>query len=126
VATHAAWQAQDKQVASVAQKAAATPPIEPGEPHLISFGATAALFHYTSWPTLELYNSDEPVLRNFISRPGPDVGPTIVVVPLGSLDTQWAGTPLAQRWHWLQASYQLTAEGTVGEYTLFRLSPAQP
>jgi hypothetical protein len=43
------------------------------------------------------------------------------VVPPAPLAAQWAGTPTAARWRWLQTHYTLHEQGTAGEYTIYRV-----
>jgi hypothetical protein len=80
---------------------------------------TEALFHYTQWPTIELFNSDDAVLSSFLSAPGAH----ILVLPVAAISTQWAGTPLANLWSWLQQTYKLVPEGSAATYTVFKIEP---
>lgn len=112
-AGEAGWQADEQQVALRASRAVPAPLAT--TPRAVTFGITAALYYYTGWPLLELYTHDETAIRQFLAAPGP----RLVVVPAGSLATQWAGTPLAARWEWLQAHYPLRPQGTSGPYTIY-------
>jgi 4-amino-4-deoxy-L-arabinose transferase-like glycosyltransferase len=117
-ATHAAWQAQDDQVAILARFAADRSSSTDKRAHVISFGATAALYYYTGWPTLELFNTDQKGVEQFVSTSEP----TVVVIPVDSMTTQWAGRPVGDMWQWMQSHYTLTAVGQSGVYTVFQLS----
>ncbi|HEX6607789.1 MAG TPA: phospholipid carrier-dependent glycosyltransferase [Chloroflexia bacterium] len=116
VAFHAAAKTEERGVIALARAAAG-----PGgtvAPRVVCFGATAALYHYTGWPVLELYNADTPEIAEFLAAPGP----RLVVLPEASMATQWAGTPLAARWDWLRTHYTLTRQGTFGSYTVYTLT----
>jgi 4-amino-4-deoxy-L-arabinose transferase-like glycosyltransferase len=116
VAFHAASKTEEQGVIALAR--AAVGPVGPVAPRLVCFGATAALYHYTGWPVLELYNADTPEIAEFLTVPGP----RLVVVPEANLAAQWAGTPLAARWDWLRTHYTLTRQGTSGSYTVYTLA----
>jgi hypothetical protein len=118
-ATQAGFQAHERQVAALAHEAAGTDPT--GSPRLVGFGLTTALYYYTGWPTIDLYNYDEAGIARFLAAPGP----AVVVVPPAALATQWAGTPSGARWQWLQAHYTLQPRGTAGEYTVYRIEGAR-
>ena len=121
-ATHSAWQAQDQQVATLARSVADKTSSGAKQAHIISFGATAALYHYTSWPTLELFNTDQRGIEEFVST----TEPNLVVIPVDSMKTQWAGRPVGNLWQWLQSNYTLTSAGQSGIYTVFALSGPGP
>ncbi len=121
-ATHSAWQGQDEQVAAVARAVADRSSSAARQAHIISFGATAALYHYTNWPTLELFNTDQRGIEQFVSTTEPNV----VVIPIDSMKTQWAGRPVADLWEWLQSNYTLTPAGQSGIYAVFALSGPGP
>ena len=106
---------EEQQVVTLAEHAVSENPS--ARPRAVSFGITAALYHYTGWPVAELYNEDAAGLERFMGGPGP----ALVVVPVGSLNTQWTGTPLAAGWRWLQNYYRLSPQGVAGEYTVFRV-----
>jgi hypothetical protein len=116
VAFHAAAKTEEQGVIALVRAAAG--PVGTAAPRLVCFGATAALYHYTGWPVLELYNADTPEIAEFLAAPGP----RLVVVPEASMATQWAGTPLAARWDWLRTHYTLTRQGTSGSYTVYTLA----
>ncbi|MEO8284890.1 MAG: phospholipid carrier-dependent glycosyltransferase [Chloroflexota bacterium] len=117
VATHAAWQSDDMKIARLTEQAGSgSTPLE-GQSRVVAFGATSAIYHYTGWPVLELYNSDEQQIRSFLAGNGP----RLFVVPEASLATQWVGTPLAERWQWILQSYPLGPPEKSGQYTIFRL-----
>jgi 4-amino-4-deoxy-L-arabinose transferase-like glycosyltransferase len=112
--------AEERQVVDLTEKAAGAP--ENGAaPRVVAFGATAAIYHYTRWPVLELYDSDQDQIANFLQP----AAPHLVVVPVGAMDTQWKGTPVAARWAWLQLAYTLVPRGNAGEYAVFELEPKQ-
>jgi hypothetical protein len=115
---HESFKVDEQQVLALTRQAAgAYAPDSP--PRLVAFGMTEALFHYTQWPTIELFNSDVAVLSSFLSAPGAH----ILVLPVAAISTQWAGTALANRWSWLQQSYNLVPEGSAATYTVFKIEP---
>jgi 4-amino-4-deoxy-L-arabinose transferase-like glycosyltransferase len=116
VAFHAASKTEEQGVIALAR--AAVGPVGPVAPRLVCFGATAALYHYTGWPVLELYNADTPEIAEFLAAPGP----RLVVLPEAGMTTQWVGTPLAARWDWLRTHYTLTRQGTSGSYSVYTLA----
>lgn len=115
VATHAAWQAEDRRTVAFVEQAvpATSPSTEP--PRVVTLGFSAPLYHDTQWPVLELYNADENALRDFLSGPQPHMA----VVPEASLAGQWADTPTGERWRWLTSHYSLERKGVEGAYTVF-------
>ncbi|HUS15276.1 MAG TPA: phospholipid carrier-dependent glycosyltransferase [Chloroflexia bacterium] len=115
-ATQAGFQASEQQVVALAQQAAGPPG---GTPRAVAFGITAALYHYTGWPVVDLFLQDEAALARFYAAPGP----RLLIVPEASLATQWAGTPVAARWAWLQAHYTLTRQGVASGYTVYTVAP---
>jgi hypothetical protein len=115
VATQAGFQEHERQVAALAREAADASPA--GAPRLVGFGLTTALYYYTGWPAIDLYNYDEAAIARFLAAPGP----AVVVVPPAPLAAQWAGTPTAARWRWLQTHYTLHEQSTAGEYTVYRV-----
>ena len=115
VATHAAFQAHEQRVAALAREAAGADGA--GAPRLVGFGLTTALYYYTGWPAIDLYNYDEVGITRFLAAPGP----AVVVVPPNALAGQWADTPTGARWQWLQTHYTLREQGTAGEYRVYRI-----
>ncbi|HST04814.1 MAG TPA: phospholipid carrier-dependent glycosyltransferase [Chloroflexia bacterium] len=115
---HESFKVDEQLVLALTRQAAgAYPPDSP--PKLVAFGMTEALFHYTQWPTIELFNSDDAVLSSFLRAPGAH----ILVLPVDAISAQWAGTPLAGRWSWLQQTYNLVPEGSAATYTVFKIEP---
>jgi hypothetical protein len=114
VATHAGFQAAEQRLAALAE-AAARATGQPGPPRVVCFGTTPALYYYTRWPLLDLYNDDEERIASFLQAPGP----RLVVVPETSLATQWAGTPSGDRWTWLRAHYSLHLAGREGDFAVY-------
>jgi 4-amino-4-deoxy-L-arabinose transferase-like glycosyltransferase len=88
------------------------------KPKAVVFGLSAALYHYTQWPILDIYNHDEREMAGFLSGSGP----RLAVVPETSMASQWAGTPSGTRWEWLRANYTLINQGSIGDYTVYLLS----
>jgi hypothetical protein len=88
------------------------------EPKAVVFGLSAALYHYTQWPILDIYNHDEGDMARFLSGNGP----RLAVIPEASMASQWAGTPSGTRWEWLRANYTLINQGSIGDYTVYLLS----
>jgi len=116
-ATQATWQAQEQQVVTLARRAAGGATLG-APPRAVTFAITAALYHYTGWPLLELFTHDEAAIARFLAAPGP----RLVVLPTSQLATQWAGTPLAARWQWLAQHYTLRPQGTSGPYTVYTVA----
>ena len=116
-ATHAAWQAADEALARDVTLPQGTTGTSWTADRAVCFGASAPLDFYAGLAVLDLYNNDEKALAAFI-RPGA----TIAVVPEKSLQTQWAGEPVAQRWEWLKATYNLVPVGSRGEYSIYRVN----
>jgi 4-amino-4-deoxy-L-arabinose transferase-like glycosyltransferase len=111
---HAAFKAEERAVLALVREAASG---ANAEPRIVSFGITAAIHHYTGWPTIDLYNHDPASIERFWGAPGP----RILVAPEEQLSTQWKGTPLEARWIWLQAGYVLQAQGKAGQYSIYRI-----
>ncbi|MDQ5825730.1 MAG: phospholipid carrier-dependent glycosyltransferase [Chloroflexota bacterium] len=116
-ATHAGFNTQEQQVVALAREAVVTQG-EEGTPRAVSFGFSAPLYHYTRWPILDFFLHDEEDIRDFLAGPGP----RMVVLPEESISTRWAATPSAARWQWLQSAYELTRQGTVGVFTVYRVT----
>ncbi|MDQ3705402.1 MAG: phospholipid carrier-dependent glycosyltransferase [Chloroflexota bacterium] len=115
-ATHSAFNTHEQQVVALASQAVATQ--EEGTPKAVSFGFSAPLYHYTRWPILDFFLHDEEDIRDFLAGPGP----RIAVLPEESMSTRWAGTPSGTRWQWIQNTYELTMQGTVGVFTVYRVA----
>ena len=113
MAIHAAFKEEERQVLRIAR---ATAP-SGDTPRVVSFGLTAAIYHYTGWPILDIYNHDEAALERFLGGPGP----RIVVVPEEQMATKWARTPSGKRWRWLLDSYELELGGKWGEYSVYKV-----
>lgn len=88
------------------------------QPKAVVFGLSAALYHYTQWPILDIYNHDQSEIARFLTGGGP----RLAVIPEGSMSSQWAGTPSGARWEWLRANYTLINQGSIGDYTVYLLS----
>ena len=59
------FKVEERAVVALARQAAgAYRPESP--PRLIAFGLTSALYHYTQWPTIELFNSDQATVAHFL------------------------------------------------------------
>jgi len=116
MAIHESFQADEQKVAAIARQAAGSyPSADP--PHVVAFGVTAALYHYTQWPTIDLFNHGEDDLQQFLAAPGP----RLLVLPVDAMAGQWANTPLAARWQWLQQAYMLAPQGVAGMYTVYTI-----
>jgi general stress protein CsbA len=109
--THAAWQAADEALARAAQSASGAVSVR-----AVCFPACAPLDFYAGMPALDLYNNNEQALAAFI-RPGS----TIAVFSEKSIDTQWAGTSVAQRRRWLSETYRLEPAAESGEHIVYRV-----
>jgi hypothetical protein len=114
MAVHESYQADEQKVAALTRQAAGSYS-DAAPPHVVAFGVTAALYHYTQWPTIELFDHGEGDLQQFLATPGP----RLLVLPVAAMSGQWANTPLAARWQWLQQAYVLAADGTAGMYTVY-------
>ena len=114
VAIHAGFQASEQHIAALTAAAAARTG-RAGTPHVVSFGTTPALYHYTHWLMEDFYTYDEASLAAFLQTPAP----RLVVAPEQSLATQWAGTPSGARWDWLRAHYTLRLEGRDGDFGVY-------
>ncbi len=84
---------------------------------VVDFGISIALYHYTGWPVLDIYNADEAAITKFLAGSGR----RLVVVPETSMATQWAGTPSGERWEWLQTHYNLTSKGGSGGFNVYMI-----
>ncbi|MEA2576232.1 MAG: Dolichyl-phosphate-mannose-protein mannosyltransferase [Chloroflexia bacterium] len=115
-ATHSAFNEQEQQVVGLARGTVAATG-EQGTPRAVSFGFSAPLYHYTHWPILDFFLHDEADIQQFLAAPEPH----ILVLPEESMSTQWAGTPSAARWQWIQRNYKLTLQGTSGAFTVYRI-----
>jgi 4-amino-4-deoxy-L-arabinose transferase-like glycosyltransferase len=110
---HVAFKEEERGVLELARGA-----IPPGEePRVVAFGMTAAIYHYTGWPALDLYNHKEAELGLFLDGQGT----RLVAVPEPQLDKQWADTPTGERWRWLRDNYTLELQGKAGQYTVYRV-----
>lgn len=114
VAMHAGFQASEQRLAALAETAARATG-QAGTPHVVCFGTTPALYHYTHWPIRDLYSYDEADLAAFLQT----AAPRLVVVPETSLATQWAGTPSGDRWAWLRVHYPLRLQGREGDFAVY-------
>jgi 4-amino-4-deoxy-L-arabinose transferase-like glycosyltransferase len=88
------------------------------QPKAVVFGLSAALYHYTQWPILDIFNHDQAEIARFLTGDGP----RLAVIPEESMASQWAGTPSGARWEWLRANYTLINQGSIGDYTVYLLS----
>jgi len=113
---HESFKVEEQAVLTLAREAAG-PYAEGNPPRLVAFGMTSALYHYTQWPTIELFNSDQETVAHFLDSPGPH----LLVIPEAGMSGQWANTPLAARWHWLQSNYSLTPQGTARAYSVYTI-----
>ena len=114
VAMHAGFQASEQSLAALVESATRATG-QAGTPHVVCFGTTPALYHYTHWPIRDLYSYDEADLAAFLQT----AAPRLVVVPETSLATQWAGTPSGARWAWLRAHYPLRLQGREGDFAVY-------
>jgi hypothetical protein len=113
---HESFKVQERAVVALARQAAGPFP-EESPPRLVAFGMTSALYHYTQWPTIELFNSDQVTVSHFLDSPGTH----LLVLPEADMSGQWANTPLAARWLWLQQNYSLAPQGMAGTYSVYRI-----
>ncbi len=116
MATHAAFKVEEQQVVSLARQAAGNY-TQQAPPRVVAFGTTAALYHYTQWPIIDLYNYGDEEIGRFLDASGP----RLLVLPVVSIATQWAGKPLEARWHWIQQTYALDSQGQAGIYTVYKV-----
>jgi hypothetical protein len=111
MAAHTAFKEEERQVLDLVRGALSSD----GPPRVVAFGVSAAIFHYTGWPVLDIYNHGEPELQRFLE--GTDTG--LLIVPQKQLSVQWEGTPSGARWRWLQESYALDLRGKAGQYSVY-------
>jgi hypothetical protein len=88
---------------------------------LLSFGPTLTLRHYTSLPTLDLYDLSPAALSEAMASASANGQPTYVLVDEANLDAQWIGQAPATNVARLRAGPGLAPVGTYGSYTLFRV-----
>jgi hypothetical protein len=113
---HESFKADERDVVALARQAAGNY-TEQNPPRVVAFGMTSALYHYTQWPTIELFNSDEAVIAHFLEVPGIH----LLVLPQADMSGQWADTTLSTRWLWLQQNYALSSQGMAGSYSVYRI-----
>jgi hypothetical protein len=116
MAIHESFKIEEQSVLSLARKAAGNY-TEQNPPRVVAFGISSSLYHYTQWPTIEIFNSDEALMTRFLDAPGPH----LLVVPEQSIATQWANTPLSARLQWLKETYPVTSQGVAGNYTVYTI-----
>ncbi len=92
------------------------------QPRIAAFGLSAALYHYTQWQVIDIYDNDEVAIANFLAS----TQVRVFVVPEESLATQWAGTPVAARWLRLRTQYSLEKVGETGGYSVYRAQARKP
>jgi hypothetical protein len=120
MAIHESFKVEEQKVLSLARQAAGSY-TDQNPPRIVAFGISSALYHYTQWPIIEIFNSDEAVIMRFLDAPGPH----LLVVPEASLSTQWANTPVAARLLWLKQTYPVTSHGLAGIYTIYTIGNRQ-
>lgn len=116
MAIHESFKIDEQKVLSLARQAAGGY-TDQDPPHIVSFGIGPALYHYTQWPIIEIFNSDEALIMRFLDEPGPH----LLIVPEQTLSTQWAGTPVADRLNWLKQTYPVTSHGLAGIYSVYTI-----
>lgn len=89
-----------------------------GEPHIVSFGLSAAIYHYTQWQVLDFYNHGQNEIEPFLAQSS--VG--MLVLPEERMRTQWVDTPSSARWEWMRRHYVLERLASVGEYSIYRFA----
>ncbi len=92
------------------------------QPRIVAFGLSAALYHYTRWPVIDIYDNDKEAIATFLA----DSPNRIVVVPEASLARQWANTPVGARWLWLRSQYLLEKVGEAAGYSVYRAQVRKP
>jgi 4-amino-4-deoxy-L-arabinose transferase-like glycosyltransferase len=105
---------EDQEIEAVRLVRQAVPP-GPATPHVVSFALSMAVYYYTNWSVLDFSNHDTLEIQAFLQG---DM-PAAIVLPEASMSTQWAGTPLAARWDWIKAHYQLHLVGLSGPYSIY-------
>jgi 4-amino-4-deoxy-L-arabinose transferase-like glycosyltransferase len=112
----ASIKAGELNIVEAAQRAVASERI-PGQlkPKAVVFGISAALYHYTGWKILDIYNHGQEEIETFLAGDAP----RLVVIPETSMATQWAGTPSGERWRWLRSHYNLIERESAGEYEIY-------
>ncbi len=85
------------------------------KPKAVVFGISAALYHYTGWQILDIYNHGQKEIETFLAGDAP----RLAVIPEISMATQWAGTPSGERWQWLRSHYNLIERGSAGDYKIY-------
>jgi 4-amino-4-deoxy-L-arabinose transferase-like glycosyltransferase len=121
VATHAAWQEEDRSVVALIEQSVPPNALAAGPPWVVTHGFSAPLYHYTQWPVLELYFAEPSRLAEFLAGPEPH----LAVVPEESLDGQWFGTETGENWRSLKSDYTLERKGRQGAYTIYTIIERQ-
>lgn len=117
VATHAKWEQDSHNLVGYIQGTIEDDDIGK-EPHIITLGLSAPIYHETQWPVIELYFADPVSLGKFLSASEAN----IAVVPEQTLSTQWANTPTGNNWQWLKSNYTLDKLGSKDNYTIYAVS----
>jgi hypothetical protein len=88
---------------------------------LLSFGPTLTLRHYTSLPTLDLFDLSPSALSEATASASASGQATYVLVDEANVAAQWIGQAPAVNVARLKASPGLAPVGAYGSYTLFRV-----
>ena len=121
VATHAAWQEEDRRVVALVEQSVPPNARAAGPTWVVTHGFSAPLYHYTQWPVLELYFAQPSRLAEFLAGPEPH----LAVVPEESLDGQWHDTETGENWRSLKSNYTLERKGRQGAYTIYSIGERQ-
>ncbi len=91
----------------------------PAEAHLLAFGLTATVQHYTDVDTQDLFVLDEDDLQQLMA------GDTAVYLLLDPDDVQTrrAGGKVGQNFHWLQTNTQLIEVSRYGYFVFYQVLP---
>jgi hypothetical protein len=89
----------------------------PPNAELLSFGPTLTLRHYTSLPTLDLFDLSHSDLDAVLASPKPHY----VLLDQASVEAQWLGQAPSENFHFLRDRPGLTLLGEDGGYSLYRV-----
>ena len=90
----------------------------PPHARLLTFNLTSTFRHYSRIETLELYELNAADLSGLLA----DRRPAYLLLDVASVETQWAGHPPAENYHWLRDGPGLVRLDAFAEYTLFQVN----
>jgi 4-amino-4-deoxy-L-arabinose transferase-like glycosyltransferase len=86
---------------------------------VVTFGLSISLAHYSNYTVIDLFMQSPQSLRAQICGERT----AYLIVDEENLDTQWMGHSPATNFYWLKESMGLTAVGSEGAWTLYRIRP---